>query len=173
MELISPVLAFLKVGLMAFGGGISTVPIIRHQLIARELVDPQRFLTVLGLSQTTPGPLILNAATLVGYEKGGLLGSVACTLSSIAMPLLALWGMRWAFRRYPWLDRRFRSAVRGPITALMGLAVVYMGRSSVTGPIQAGLFALSLLSLLIFPPLRRNPPVLILASGLLGILLLR
>ncbi|MCX7828954.1 MAG: chromate transporter [Thermanaerothrix sp.] len=171
-ELLKAAAAFLKIGLMAFGGGISTVPIIKHELMAKNLLEPGKFLTLLGLSQVTPGPLVINGATLVGFYKGGLLGAALCTLSAILGPLALLYAAKGLFKTRPHLESRFGNSIKGPVTGLMVMAFLYIARSSLTGPMEWGLFLCSLL-LASLGPLRSRYPLIVILSGAMGALFLR
>jgi chromate transporter len=76
--------SFLQIGLLSFGGGYASLP-----LISRETIDLNRWLTVqefadvVTLSQMTPGPIAINAATFVGLRVAGLGGSIVATLGFV------------------------------------------------------------------------------------------
>jgi len=57
------------------------------------------FSSLIAIAQSTPGPIALNAATLVGWQKAGFFGALAATFSVIAFPLLAM-SLTLAFSRY-------------------------------------------------------------------------
>ena len=73
---------FFKIGALAFGGGYATIP-----LIERYVVNENGWLImeefIVSISQMTPGPIALNAATFVGQKVGGFLGAVIATLGVI------------------------------------------------------------------------------------------
>lgn len=89
MEILNVVFSFFKIGIIAFGGGWSVVGIIKHEIVPRWM-DEHAFTSLIAIAQSTPGPIALNAATLVGWQKGGMIGAVSATLSVIAFPLLAM-----------------------------------------------------------------------------------
>ncbi|HOX33344.1 MAG TPA: chromate transporter [Spirochaetales bacterium] len=89
MEILSIAWAFFKVGIVSFGGGWSIVGLIKHEVVPRWL-DDEGFRSLVAIAQSTPGPIALNAATLVGWERGGILGALLATGSVLAFPVLAV-----------------------------------------------------------------------------------
>lgn len=77
-------LGFLKVGLFSFGGGYAAVPLIRDTVLAYGWMDDERLSDLIAVSESTPGPIMVNMATYVGASQGGLPGAVIATLTSVA-----------------------------------------------------------------------------------------
>ena len=80
MILLRLFIAFFKVGLFSFGGGNAMLPLIYQRIQEFGDLDGSVFSDMVALSQVTPGPVAVNAATFVGLKAGGLPGSVAATL---------------------------------------------------------------------------------------------
>ncbi len=80
MNLLLLFYAFFKIGIFGFGGGLAMLPFIFQ--VAQQMSDMsmQEFSNLVVLSQITPGPLAVNAATYVGYNSAGLLGATLATL---------------------------------------------------------------------------------------------
>ena len=76
-------LGFLKVGLFSFGGGYAAVPLIRETVLAYGWLDDERLSELIAISESTPGPIMVNLATYVGATQGGVLGALIATISSI------------------------------------------------------------------------------------------
>jgi len=107
-------LLMMKVDLLAFGGGFSSVPLMFHEIVdSRGWLPAGVFLDGIALGQVTPGPIGITA-TFVGYQLAGVPGAVVGTvcvfLPSILVVVLA----------EPWF-RRFRSspAFQGATKALV------------------------------------------------------
>lgn len=87
-------LIFFKVGLLGFGGGYAILPMIYQDVQAFGLMTADDFSNLVALSQVTPGPIAINAATYVGYRTYGLLGAIVATfavsLPSFSLIMLAL-----------------------------------------------------------------------------------
>ena len=61
--------SFFKVGLFAFGGGYAALPLIQEQVISENAwLSMNEFTHLVTISQMTPGPIALNAATFVGTK---------------------------------------------------------------------------------------------------------
>lgn len=77
--------AFFKIGLFGFGGGMAIIGLIYENIRLFTAIDQYQFADIVAISQTTPGPVAVNAATYVGYLSGGIKGSVTATLG-VAIP---------------------------------------------------------------------------------------
>lgn len=77
--------AFFKIGLFGFGGGMAIIGLIYENIRLFTSIDQYQFADIVAISQTTPGPVAVNAATYVGYLSGGIKGSVTATLG-VAIP---------------------------------------------------------------------------------------
>ncbi len=74
-------LGFLKVGLFSFGGAYGAIPVIREVVMANNWVTEEKFAYLLAISESTPGPIMVNTATYIGNEVGGILGSALATFT--------------------------------------------------------------------------------------------
>ncbi len=82
-------LGFLKVGLFSFGGAYGAIPVIREVVMTNGWVSEEKFAYLLAISESTPGPIMVNTATYIGNEVGsqtygtwgGLLGSALATFT--------------------------------------------------------------------------------------------
>lgn len=76
--------SFLQVGLFSFGGGYAAMPLIQNQVVIQnEWLNMAEFTDLVTISQMTPGPIAINAATFVGIKVAGMLGAIAATLGCI------------------------------------------------------------------------------------------
>ncbi|MBP2024495.1 chromate transporter [Peptoniphilus stercorisuis] len=75
---------FLKIGALAFGGGYATIPLIERYVVNENgWLIMEEFIDLISISQMTPGPIAVNAATFVGQKVGGFVGAVIATLGVI------------------------------------------------------------------------------------------
>ena len=78
-------LAFLKMGLLGFGG---VAPWVRQVIVEeRRWMDHREFASLLGLSQVLPGANTMNTAVLLGDRFCGISGAAAAVLGLMAAPL--------------------------------------------------------------------------------------
>jgi len=81
--------AFLSIGLFAFGGGYAVLSFLQHEVVQRGWMTTERFADLIAISQSTPGPIAINLATFVGYETGGVAGALLATLA-VSLPGMIL-----------------------------------------------------------------------------------
>lgn len=74
---------FIKVGLFAFGGGYGSIPLIRDVCITNNWLSEDGLAYMIALSESTPGPIMVNLATYVGSKNGGILGALVATIGVI------------------------------------------------------------------------------------------
>ena len=68
------------VGAFCVGGGYASIPLIQTQVIdVHHWISFSEFMDVVAISQMTPGPIGINAATFVGTKVAGIGGAVAAT----------------------------------------------------------------------------------------------
>ena len=66
--------SFLQIGLFSFGGGYASLPLIQKQVVeTHHWLTMNEFIDIITISQMTPRPIAINAATFVGTRLGGLL----------------------------------------------------------------------------------------------------
>ena len=85
-------LAFFKIGLFGFGGGLAIIQLIYDSIKEFANISPEQFANIVAIAQVTPGPVAVNSATYVGYEVGGYLGSALATLG-VATPAFIIIAM--------------------------------------------------------------------------------
>lgn len=80
MIYLSLILGFLKVGCFAFGGAYGAIPLIRDVVLSYGWLTDEELTYMIAVSESTPGPIMVNLATYVGSSQGGFLGAVLATL---------------------------------------------------------------------------------------------
>ncbi|WP_022766807.1 chromate transporter [Butyrivibrio sp. XPD2006] len=78
-------IGFLEVGLFSFGGAYAAIPLIRDVVLAHGWMDDEMISYMIAVSESTPGPIMVNLATYIGSNKGGLLGAVIAT-TAVVLP---------------------------------------------------------------------------------------
>jgi chromate transporter len=175
-QLYSLALAFLQVGIGAFGGGLSTLPLIYYQLVTHHgWLSAEQFNQVLALSQITPGPIAINAATFVGYGQGGPLGAIIATLSIIGGPLFILSVVIMILSH---VSAEASSAFTRRIKPIVGGLLILSLISPLKATVQEGAFAIAMFvsGILLLKHCRfikEHPPVMLFLFGIIGALFLR
>ncbi len=83
-------ITFLKASTFTFAGGLAIVPAIERDAVEKyKLLSRDEFMEYATLSQTMPGVIALNCATLVGRHAAGTVGMLAAGFGAI-LPAFSL-----------------------------------------------------------------------------------
>lgn len=127
MTALKLLLAFGRVGVFAFGGGPSMIPLMQREVIEGGWLTEPEFLDALALGNSLPGPLSLKMAVFVGWKADGLLGAVAA-LTGVSGPAIVLMGvLTGAYLRY-----RDHAAVAGAMKAVRPVVVGMLAWTAVS-----------------------------------------
>ena len=77
------ILGFLRVGCFSFGGAYSAIPLIRDVVMEHGWLTDEALTYMIAVSESTPGPIMVNLATYVGSTQAGILGSALATFAVI------------------------------------------------------------------------------------------
>lgn len=83
-------LGFLKVGCFAFGGAYGAIPLIQEVVLGYGWLTQEELAYMIAVSESTPGPIMVNLATYVGSAQAGLPGSILATLAVILPSFLII-----------------------------------------------------------------------------------
>lgn len=80
---------FFQIGILSIGGGYAMIPFIQSVVTGHGWMTPAEVADMVAISQMTPGPFAVNAATFVGMRMGGWPAAVFATLG-ITLPSVIL-----------------------------------------------------------------------------------
>ena len=83
MILLEVFIGFLKVGCFAFGGAYGAIPLIRDVVLSYGWLDDEMLTYMIAVSESTPGPIMVNLATYVGSSQAGFFGSLVATFAVV------------------------------------------------------------------------------------------
>jgi chromate transporter len=114
-------LAFFRVGVLGYGGGPSSIPLVHKEVVERyKWMNSDEFSDVLALGNALPGPINTKMAGYIGYRVGGVLGMVnallGTVLPSVVMMILLLTVLN-AYKDKPWVSGMSRAVV--PVVGVM------------------------------------------------------
>ena len=176
--LIDLFFSFLQIGLFGIGGGLVSVSLIMQQVVTEyQWLTAAEFNDLIAIAESTPGPLVVNAATFIGMQLGDLPGAVISTFAAVLPGFMIAFGISLLYLRY-----RTLSPIQGAMDGLRPVivALIFVGGFKVaknalfSGGIpaianldlfSAGLFAFSFLILL---KRKINPVAVILIGGAAG-----
>ena len=76
-------LGFLKVSCFAFGGAYGAIPLIRDVVLSYGWLTDETLTYMIAVSESTPGPIIVNLATYIGSNQAGFPGALIATLAVV------------------------------------------------------------------------------------------
>lgn len=172
---------FFQIGLFTIGGGYAALPLIQARVVDDlHWMTLAEFTDLLTISQMTPGPIGINAATFVGTKMAGIGGSVVATAGCVAPSCVIVLALAYLYGKYNNLDiiqgilGGLRPAVIGLIAA-SGVSITllsFFGGEGIAAGIAAvdwfaaALFAVCLLALMKF---KVDQIYIILGSGVVGV----
>ena len=80
---------FLQVGLFSFGGAYAAIPLIRDVVLSYGWIDDEMLSYMIAVSESTPGPIMVNLATYIGSSKAGFFGALIAT-SAVVFPAFVI-----------------------------------------------------------------------------------
>lgn len=125
-------LAFLQIGCMSFGGGYASLPLIQQVVLQHHWLNKTEMAQLITISQMTPGPIAVNAATFVGQRVAGTMGGIVATFGCIFPALLICTILVMFYMHYRKLDfvQKVFARLRPIIIALIGAGAISILQSS-------------------------------------------
>jgi len=173
-------IAFLRMGCIAFGGGYAIVPIAENELIKkRGWLTSVELMDYYTIAQITPGIIAINLATFVGNKQKGMLGGLVATLGfmlpGVTLIILAATFIS-NFEELIIVQHAF-AGIRIAVGALILDTVIRMGKTSIKDIkgiiIFILVFIVAVIPSGIIPSMLRSPVFLVSLSGLIGLLIYR
>lgn len=123
-------LGFLQVGAFTFGGGYGAVPLIRDVVLSHGWMTEESLAYMIAVSESTPGPIMVNMATYVGTSQAGFPGAVVAT-TAVVLPsfviILLIAALMKSVVKNPWVQavmKGLKACVVGIILATGGWMTV-------------------------------------------------
>ncbi|OLS40676.1 chromate transporter [Bacillus sp. MRMR6] len=84
-------IAFFRSGMLGFGGGPSTIPLVHKEVVGTfKWLNDQEFSDVLALGNTLPGPIATKMAGYIGYRVGGFTGMMTAIIATVLPTILLM-----------------------------------------------------------------------------------
>ncbi len=159
---------FFKIGALAFGGGLVTVPFLVELSKTKNWFSLEQLANMIAISESTPGPIGVNMATFAGFVTSGVFGSMVATLGLVLPAFLVLLLFSKYIIKYkdtP-IFNNFLSGIRPAALALILYAGIVIAKLSIVDE-KTGLFALLFFVLVYFSKL--SPIVFIIVGAICGV----
>ena len=172
---------FFKIGLFGFGGGYAMLSMIQGEVVTRyNWVSTQEFTDIVAISQSTPGPIGINAATYVGFTAtGSIWGSVIATFAVVLPSFILMLTISKFFLKYqkhPAVEAVFSGLRPAVVGLLASAALVLMNVENFGSPTDdTYTFVISIIIFLVAfigtKKYHANPILMIIACGIAGLIL--
>jgi len=129
-------LGFLRVGCFAFGGAYGAIPLIRDVVLSYGWLSDEALAYMIAVSESTPGPIMVNLATYIGSSQAGLLGAILAT-AAVVLPSFIIILLVTATLSTLLKNRYVQAILRGLKPCIIGIVLatgVYMTASSCISP---------------------------------------
>ena len=173
MFLLDIFISFSKVGIFAYGGGPSMIPLVQEEVVdVHGWMTIEEFTDALAMGYALPGPIATKMAAYIGYKVAhgpGLLVALFGTVFPSLIMMMVLGAFFWNYKDSPYVQATLK-AVRPAVVGLLFVVVWEMFPKSVTSW-HTGLIAV--ITFAAISLLNVHPAVAIVASAVVGIALYR
>lgn len=74
-----------------FGGGFVIVSLMKKKFVEElKWLDEDEMLDITAITQSSPGPLPVNASVIIGYRMAGIVGAIVSVLGTILPPMIII-----------------------------------------------------------------------------------
>ena len=132
-------LGFLKVGCFAFGGAYGAIPLIRDVVLSYGWLSDETLTYMIAVSESTPGPIMVNLATYVGSSQVGMLGAIVSTLA-VVLPSFIIILLVTALLKTELKNKYVQAVLRGLKPCVIGIVLatgIYMVVNNCFGSVSA------------------------------------
>ena len=164
--------SFLKIGIFGFGGGYAILALIENEVVdIHGWMTTTEFTDIVAISQATPGPIVINCATYVGYTAtDSILGSAIATFA-VCLPSLILASLAarfiYKFRDNKYVDAAFKGLRPAVVGLILAAGLTLINHDNFTDYISVIIFAV----VAVCSYFKVNPIFLLMVSGIAGYLI--
>lgn len=174
---------FFRVSCFTFGGAYGAIPLIRDMVLGNGWLTDERLTYMIAVSESTPGPIMVNMATYIGSDQAGFWGSVVATVG-VVLPAYLVILLIVSLLQTAIKNKYVQAVLRGLKPCVTGIVLGTGGYMVIHNvfPLSAGtpvdlpgliITALLGLILLLFPKItgkKLSPIALILWAAVLGVI---
>lgn len=121
-------IGFLEVGCFSFGGAYAAIPLVRDVALSYGWLDEEMLTCMIAVSESTPGPIMVNLATYVGSSQAGLAGALIATFA-VVLPAFLIIVLIMAFLKTAHRNPYVQAVLQGVKPCIIGIILsigVYM-----------------------------------------------
>lgn len=167
--------AFFIPGILGYGGGPASIPLIENEVVDRyKWMTVKEFSEVLAMGNALPGPIATKMAGYIGYAEGGIVGAAVGIFGAVAPSLIlmiGLLGLLMKFKESPRV-KRLTIVVRPVIAVLLGVMAYDFFFSSYEGVGTMQTILIGGVSFVLMEKMKVHPAYVIAGALLYGALFL-
>ena len=157
-------ISFLRTGLLGYGGGPSTIPLVHKEVVHQyKWMDDEEFGNVLALGNSLPGPIMTKMAGYIGYRIGGFTGMIGALIAAVlptVLLMIALISFLVSFRDSP-IVQGMTQAIAPVVGVLLFMLAFNFFRNSNKGLGLPIAISLSIVSIIVYVVISWHPVLLI------------
>ena len=165
-------IVFSKIGLFAFGGAYSFLPLIESEVVQNHhWLDKPEFLEVVGIARVFPGAISIKFATYTGYKVAGVPGAIVANVANLLPPVLFIILASLVYSKYkdiPFVKAGLQMVQYAALALIIGVAIQLVDKSHI---FQLKYIIVIVASLALFLCAKIHPAFIIIAAGALGAML--
>lgn len=113
---------FLQIGCFSFGGAYGAIPLIRDLVLSRGWLEEDALTYMIAVSESTPGPIMVNLATYIGSSQAGFFGAVIATLA-VVLPSFLIILLITAVLKTALKNKYFQAVLQGLKPCVIGIVL--------------------------------------------------
>lgn len=164
-------LAFFIPGIIGYGGGPASIPLIENQVVSTYgWMTTAEFSDTLALGNALPGPIATKLAGYIGYEQGGILGACIALFATVGPSLILMLALLSLLYRYRDSARvkRLSSFVLPAIVILMANLTFDFFATSIGGISWIPTIVIAVVSYFALEKFKVHPALVIVVGLLVG-----
>lgn len=168
-KLLNLFLAFAKIGVLTFGGGLTMLPLLTREIVTkRKWATEEQLLDYYAVGQCTPGIIAVNTATFIGYSQAGVMGGIFATVGMVTpsvIIIIAVAAVLQRFMEYPIVASALMG-IRAVVCALLMHTVITLAKKSLVDIVTAMIFIIGVVLSFIFDI---TPILIVIIGAVIGI----
>ena len=170
--LMDAVFSTLYLSAFTFGGGYVIVSLMKKKFVDEyHWIEEDEMLDLVAIAQSSPGPIAVNGAIVIGYKLAGILGAVTAILGTIIPPFLIISVISVGYHSFrdSYIISQILEGMQAGVGAVIASVVYEMGvgiaqeKDKISLLIMAGAFAASCVY-------KINVVYIIIACGMIGVI---
>lgn len=163
--------AFFIPGILGYGGGPSSIPLIEHEVVDNyEWLTVNEFSEMLAMGNALPGPIATKMAGYIGYQQGGVLGAFVGLFATVAPSMILMFALLGLLMRHKESPRvkRLTNYIRPVIAVLLGIMIYDFLFSSFEGVGGLQTLFIGIISFFLIEKLKVHPAYVIFGALVYG-----